>query len=128
MQNTPELTTTFEEKLIPNFWVRGVYFDGRYYHEAYDFQVNYDKSEKALKINVKTDKSEYKPKDTVKANVEVTDGRGKPVKATVNLNLVDEALYALQDQHVDILAIYIGILTGPVSKQLIIPMKIPDAI
>ena len=35
--------------------------------------------------------------------MEVTDGKGNPVKALVNVNLVDEALYALKDQHVDIL-------------------------
>ncbi|MGI5858651.1 MAG: alpha-2-macroglobulin family protein, partial [Tepidanaerobacteraceae bacterium] len=103
VKDSPEFNTVFKQELIPNFMVRGVYFDGRNYHEAYDFSVNYDKEEKALKIDVKTDKDEYKPKDTVKAEVEVTDGKGNPVKALVNVNLVDEALYALKDQHVDIL-------------------------
>lgn len=103
VQDTPNLSTVFDKKLIPNFWVRGVYFDGRYYHETYDCPVTYDKNEKALDIKVKTDKKDYRPKDTVEVELEVTDKNGRPVQAQVNLNLVDEALYAMQDQHVDIL-------------------------
>jgi len=107
VQDTTNFNTTFDKGLIPNFWVKGIYFDGRYYHEASEYPIYYNKQEKALNLKVTTDKGEYKPKDTVKVEVKVTDKNGKPVKAKVNLNLVDEALYALQDQQVDILsAIY----------------------
>ncbi|MCG1013386.1 Ig-like domain-containing protein [Tepidanaerobacter sp. GT38] len=107
VQDSPEFKTVFDEELIPNFWIRGIYFDGKNYHETYDSLVTYDYGERALKIDIKTDKDEYRPQETVNVEVKVTDKQGKPVKAVVNLNLVDEALYALQDQHVDILrAIY----------------------
>lgn len=103
VQDTPDFNTVFTQEYIPNLWVRGVYFDGRNYHDAYDCQVMYDTEEKALKIDIETDKTEYAPKDTVEAEIQVTDSKGKPVKALVNVNLVDEALYALQNRHVDIL-------------------------
>lgn len=103
VEDEPKFQITFKKDLIPNFWVKGVYFDGRNYHEAYDFLVRYDSAEKGLNISIKTDKDEYKPKDTVNAEIEVKDKEGKPVEALVNLNLVDEALYALRQQYTDIL-------------------------
>ncbi|MGI6423881.1 MAG: Ig-like domain-containing protein [Tepidanaerobacteraceae bacterium] len=103
VQDSPDFSTTFKEELIPNFWVRGVYFDGRNYHDAYNFQVTFDKSEKELNIDIETDNIQYKPKDTVNVDIKVTDKKGNPVEALVNLNLVDEALYALQYHHTDIL-------------------------
>jgi uncharacterized protein YfaS (alpha-2-macroglobulin family) len=57
-----------------------------------------------LNIVIETDKKEYRPDDKVKLNVKVTDKNGTPVRAKVNLNLADEALYSLQDQHVNLLS------------------------
>ena len=126
VQDSPVFKKVFDEKLIPNFLVRGVYFDGKNYHETYDSLVNYDYEERALKIDIKTDKEEYRPQETVNVEVKVTDKQGKAVKAVVNLNLVDEALYALQDQHVDILrAIYSDFLDSGI-KTSFYSHEIPD--
>ncbi|HHV82263.1 MAG TPA: alpha-2-macroglobulin [Tepidanaerobacter syntrophicus] len=103
IKDDPKFQSVFKEEFIPNFWVKGVYFDGRYYHEASDFLVRYDSKEKELDIGIETDKSEYKPGDTVNAVIEVKDKNGKPIKALVNVNLVDEALYALRQEYTDIL-------------------------
>lgn len=103
VQGTGVYRTVFREKWIPNCWVKGVFFDGRVYHEAYDFSLPFDENEKALKVSVKTDKEEYRPRDTVHVTVQVNDSAGRPVTARVNLNLVDEALYALKGQEVDFL-------------------------
>ncbi len=112
VQDTADFNTAFKQELIPNFWVKGVYFDGRNYHEAYEFIVMYDRTEKALNIDIKTDQKEYNPKDTVNVEVEVTDSSGRPVEALVNLNLVDEALYALRQQYADILGDIYGDIYG----------------
>jgi len=126
VQDIPEFRGTFEKELIPNFWVRGVYFDGRNYHQTYDTPVNYDEEERALQIDIKTDKDEYRPQETVRVDVKVTDRQGKPVKAVVNLNLVDEALYALQDQRVDILASLYSDIFDSGIKTSFYTHEIPD--
>lgn len=103
IQNSSTFNTVFKNAYIPNFWVKGVYFDGRYYQETPEFLVNFDEKEKALEIDIKTDKDVYRPGDNVKVDVQVKDKSKKPIKAHVNLNLVDEALYAIRDQEADIL-------------------------
>ncbi|MGE5405208.1 MAG: alpha-2-macroglobulin family protein, partial [Candidatus Saccharibacteria bacterium] len=59
---------------------------------------------KALSVKVETDKKEYRPGDKVNLTVQVTDKDGKPVEGVaVNLNLVDEALYNIANQQIDLL-------------------------
>lgn len=99
-----QYTFNFTEEYIPNINVGAVYFDGIAYHEVYPTIVPYDPASKELKVTIETDKSEYRPKDKVKLSLLVTDQQGKPVQAKVNLNLVDEALYSMVDQRVDILS------------------------
>ena len=108
IQDNPNYKNIFKQELVPNYHVKGVYFDGRYYHESYEFLVAYDEQEKSINIDVTTDKEEYRPGEKVQLQVEVRDKGGKPIPATVNLNIVDEALYALRDQSVNILSSLYG--------------------
>lgn len=95
---------TFGEKDIPNVNVDAVYFDGTAYQEAGSWLIEYDRGEKKLAVDVQTDQKEYRPGDPVVIKVLVKDADGEPVKnAAVNLNLVDEALYSMADQQVDLL-------------------------
>lgn len=94
---------TFTEEMNPNITVGGVYFDGRGYQETYPLIVGVAKESKALNVSITSDKEEYRPGEKVKLAVEVKDLQGKPVKAEVNLNLVDEALFNLAEQHVNLL-------------------------
>ncbi|NLT94465.1 MAG: alpha-2-macroglobulin [Clostridia bacterium] len=103
IQDTATFTDVFTQEQIPNYWVKGVYFDGRYYYQTAEQPVCFDEEEKALKIEITTDKEEYRPGDTVKVDLTVKNSENKPVRATVNLNLVDEALYALRDYKPDLL-------------------------
>lgn len=97
-------TFTFSNDYVPNINIYGVYFDGRGYQEASPYLVPYKSAEKALQVKVETDKQEYRPKDMVKLNVRISDSGNQSVKsARVNLNLVDEAIYSLRDQSVDLL-------------------------
>ena len=93
--------TTFKEELIPNAYVKAVYFDGANVYNAGSFSLNYDYGEKELKISLKPDKEKYRPGDTVNIDVEITDISGKPCTAEVNLSIVDEAFFALREQWVD---------------------------
>lgn len=103
IQDTGVYSAKFNRRDIPNYWVSGVYFDGKNYHMTPEQLVAYDEKAKALDIKITTDKKEYRPQDKVQVNVEVRDQRGRPAPATVNLNLVDEALYQLSPQEVNLL-------------------------
>ena len=100
-----EYRFNFKEEDISNVNVGAVYFDGNVYHETYPptTMVPFDSVQKELKMMIKTDQREYRPKDKVKLSVQVTDAQDKPVRAKVNLNLVDEALYSMRDQQVNLL-------------------------
>ena len=88
---------------IPNIYVKAVYFDGKNVYDAGSINVMYDYSEKELEINVKPDKTDYKPGDTANLDIEVRDKSGNPCSADVNISVVDEAFFAIQDQYVNTL-------------------------
>lgn len=48
-----------------------------------------------LKVSVSTERERYRPGETVKAQVRVTDGAGKPVAAEVSLSAADEGVLSL---------------------------------
>lgn len=52
---------------------------------------------KRLKVSVNTDKSQYEPRQPAQITVQVRDANGKPVKAELSLAVVDEAIYAIQE-------------------------------
>ncbi|MFA6427416.1 MAG: polymorphic toxin-type HINT domain-containing protein [Candidatus Magasanikbacteria bacterium] len=112
-----EYTVQFEQRDIPNVNIVGVYFTGTTYKSVetgmYGSPVAYDSSSKNLKINISTDKQMYTPGQEVKLDVLVTDKNDNPIESEVNLNLVDEAFYALQDDVASPLEkIYGGIDSG----------------
>lgn len=126
VQNSGNFSTVFNQNYVPNFWAKGIYFDGRFYHETYEQLVTFDQTEKSLNIKIRTDKSEYRPKDKVHVEVEITDKNGRPVEAKVNLNLVDEALYAIQDQYTDILRDLYGDIISSGIRSTSITHEAPD--
>ncbi|NLV15689.1 MAG: alpha-2-macroglobulin [Syntrophomonadaceae bacterium] len=94
----------FTKESIPNVNVAGVYFHEGDYHIADQYAVLFNPENQALNVKIQSDKAEYRPGEQVKLEVVVTDAQKRPVKnVRVNLNLVDEALYALGDQEVNIL-------------------------
>lgn len=101
---SPRYEFEFTADDIPNVNIQAVYFDGRTYQLAELYNVPFAHQSRALKVEITSDKAEYRPGEQVKLEVRVTDLRGRPVKnARVNINLVDEALYALADQEEDLL-------------------------
>ncbi len=103
IQDGGTYSAKFSRKDMPNFWVSGVYFDGKNYHMTPEYLVLYDEKAKVLDIKITTDKDEYRPQERVQVNIEARDQRGRPADATVNLSLVDEALFQLSPQEVDLL-------------------------
>ena len=116
ISHDPYFTFDYNKQLIPNMYVKAVLFDGVNSYNAGFSTLRYDQSEKKLDISVKPDKSTYKPGDTVKLGLDVRDGNGKPCSAELNLSIIDEAYFAIQEQYVDILG---GLYWPSVSSGLL---------
>ncbi len=54
-------------------------------------------TDKVLQVELLSDKTTYRPRETVTFTIQVQDQAGSPVVAEVSLGLVDEAIYALSD-------------------------------
>ncbi|MEA3449362.1 MAG: Ig-like domain-containing protein [Patescibacteria group bacterium] len=89
----------FQKDDVPNVNLAGIYFNGRSYLSTQAFyhgrSVSFDINERRLKIMVEPDKEKYLPGENVTLNLKVLDKDDNPKQAEVNLNLVDEAYYAV---------------------------------
>ena len=100
---SPTYTFSFEEKHIPNVSVTGVLFNGFTYKASSTphfwavggSNVDFDEEERELIIEVKAGKNKYNPGDKAKVEVMVRDKNNKGVEAEVNINIIDESLYAV---------------------------------
>jgi hypothetical protein len=109
--STSEYDFNFEERFLPGVYVMGVYFDGETYHRpdsgyywsgmASGLYVPFKKTDRELKVEVTPDQKKYQPAGVVKLKIKVTSQTGFPMAAAVNLNLVDEAYYAVFPESVD---------------------------
>ncbi len=109
----------FEERDIPNVNLSGVYFNGRSYFSTIDSwwgnpnNVKYDTKNRELTIDIKTDKASYQPGENVDISLLVKDQKGNPVKSEVNVNMIDEAYYAVRGDTADPLgSIYASVSQG----------------
>lgn len=91
------------EKHLPNVWVAGAYYDGRAMHAIEQANLSYDYSDRSLTVKVETDKEEYRPGDEMRATVSLTDAEGNPVGGRAALGVVDEAVFAVSEQRVELL-------------------------
>lgn len=114
-----EYSFNFENRDIPNVNIAGVYFNGDTFIVSETGwsgnSVMFDTNDKLMSIDVKTDKDKYKPGEKVNLSISTRDKSGEPLSATVNLNLIDEAFYALMDDQANpIESIYAGIGSGSI--------------
>lgn len=106
---TADYEFTFGKEHVPNIILQGVWFDGRSYWQteeefgwfASGLSLSFEEKEKKLDIDVTGDKENYGPGAEAILNIAVKDKDGKEKQAIVNLNLIDEAIYAIQDKEVD---------------------------
>jgi hypothetical protein len=97
--------TMFEFKVVndysPNAFLSLAYIHNKKYADA-NRQVLIDLGIKKLSVNLTQDKPAYHPGDTAHYTVTTKDADGKPVPAEVSLGVVDEPIYAIFDDHSDI--------------------------
>jgi hypothetical protein len=133
VESEPSFSFNFTKDYIPNIYVKAVYFDGKNVFDVENRLIPYDYNEKDLIIDVKANKQEYRPGDTVEVEIEVKDAQGIPCSTEVNLSVVDEAFFAIWDQYVNTLAslyqycFHTGIITQYLSyKPLNINFGAPE--
>ncbi len=101
LSDKPEYSFQFSREDIPDVNLSAVYFNGVTYDAVADSysgeQARYRYSDSELNLNVTPDKKSYRPGEDVTLSVKLKNKKDTPVEAEVNLNLVDEAYYAVAD-------------------------------
>ncbi|OGG02269.1 hypothetical protein A2W14_00890, partial [Candidatus Gottesmanbacteria bacterium RBG_16_37_8] len=103
VNESPNFDFTFADDFVPNILAKAIYFDGITFHESDTLNLPFKRDDRQLTVKVETDKESYRPADKVNLNIETVDKSGQPTEAEVNLSLVDESLFQLEEQYVDIL-------------------------
>jgi uncharacterized protein YfaS (alpha-2-macroglobulin family) len=99
--NLPQRSTVIDvpvtDARIPNFFVEATLVrNGQVHQESRELFVPPTKN--LLKLTVETDKATYKPGETGKVHVKLTDADGKPVVGNVTLTAFDESITYIQDE------------------------------
>lgn len=93
---------TFTNTFFPGTNIVGAYFDGEKIIMAESQYLDFNENDRKTEIILKTDKSTYKPKDEVSLNIEVKDKNGNGIESDVIISVVDEAVFQLEDDEIDI--------------------------
>lgn len=99
---------SFNQALIPNATIRGVYFNGKTYMEQ-NASAIFNPESKKLVFEAKTNRESYKPGDVCTINITAKiyskeEGKYIPAKdVVVNTSIVDEALFKLSEMDVETL-------------------------
>lgn len=98
-------TLPFADSLLPNYLLTGAYFDGKHVFALENTYMNFNARRRELEIALDTDKESYRPADPLRVDATVTNAyTGKPAADTaVVLSVVDEAVFAIQEQYPNIL-------------------------
>ena len=95
------LTHEFTAKDFPGIKMTSAYFvNGKFYRmpvKYYDF----DEESKKIDIEITTDKDSYKPGEKVTLNIK-TKNNGKPIKTNVNVSVVNEAVFEIDEDNTDL--------------------------
>lgn len=95
IEETPELGKTV--------FLIAAYFDGKDVYPINSCSIDMETESVRLNIETKVGKESYLPGDQVTLNAKVTDTKGRPVSANLCISVVDEAVFALQEQTFDLL-------------------------
>ncbi|MGD9580026.1 MAG: MG2 domain-containing protein [Vampirovibrionia bacterium] len=95
--NTYVFDLPIEKKYIPNAYLSVVIVGKNRQYYSLSKMVKVSPDIQFLNIDVKADKSRYKPQDKATFDIKVTDHDGKPVKAELSAAVVDESIFAIRD-------------------------------
>ena len=96
-------TLTQRQSYANSVVVVAAYFDGSEVWPVQNVLVEMDRDSLALSIEATTDKPSYQPGEEVTVRVKVKDQKGAPVLSRLCVSVVDEAVFALQEQYFNVL-------------------------
>ncbi len=94
----------FTGELQPGVRMAGAYFDGKNVFAVGQDTVRVDYTEKTLSVSVKAGKESYRPGETAELRVSLRDTGGNPVAGKAAVGVVDESVFALAAQELDLAA------------------------
>lgn len=99
------ITLPFSESLLPSYAVAGGYFDGKHIYALQTNQMRFDPARRELEITLTPDQESYQPGDPVALEARVVNKQtGTPAgNAAIALGVADEAVFAMQEQYVNLL-------------------------
>ncbi len=95
---TTSFQVSYDESLLPNYQIYGAYFDGKHIYTVTPLYLSFTPEDRALSLQVSTDKESYRPGEKAKITVAVKDAKGEPTAAHILLSVADEAAFAVMDQ------------------------------
>jgi alpha-2-macroglobulin len=97
VQDSPVFRTTFHASSVPGFGIRAVRFNGYGYEVAGPYEARVRLSDRRLAVRITTDRDGYAPGDQATITVRTLDPAGRPVAASVFVEVIDEKLFATGD-------------------------------
>ena len=95
-------TREFTDKDFPGIKMTSAYFiDGKFYRMP-DRYFDIDEDSKKVDVEISSDKEIYKPGEEVTLTIKTTKG-GKAVKSKVNVSVVNEAVFEIEEDNTNIL-------------------------
>ena len=96
------LNYTFSENDFPGCKITTAYFYKGNFYRMPIYYFDFNEEDRKVDIEITADKSEYKPGDKVTLLVKTTNN-GKPIKSFVNISVVNEAVFELQEDTVNLI-------------------------
>ena len=117
--DSAQFTLPFNERYVPNYIITGAYFDGEHIYALEDRYMYFNPEARELEVTLTTDKKSYSPADTMEVTATVKNKATGQLAAdtAVVLSVVDEAVFALEEQSIDILSsLYTGVYYPTIQK------------
>lgn len=92
----------FTDKDFPGCKITAAYFvNGKFYRMPAQY-FDFEEESKKIDLEISTDKEQYAPKDKVTVTIKATNN-GTPVKAAVNISVVNEAVFAIEEDNTNLI-------------------------
>ncbi|MDQ2985534.1 MAG: MG2 domain-containing protein [Armatimonadota bacterium] len=91
-----------DERMLPNAYVTVQFVHGAKFYEG-TAELSVDLTTREMNVKVEANKPEYEPGDTAEFRITATDAaNGRPVVADLAFGLVDESIYAIRQDSVNL--------------------------
>jgi alpha-2-macroglobulin len=95
--NSTRVTLPIRQEYMPNFFVSvALVRNKEFVNESKRLKVSLQ--ERQLQVEIKPDRTLYKPGDEAHYEIVTKDHTGKPLSAEVSIGVVDESVYAVQEE------------------------------